>query len=419
MANIKPFKAITYSRELFKNINNLICPPYDVISSQESEFYRTLNKYNIINLELPPGNNPYQNAKNTLANWLNNRILIQYTENSLYIYEQEFKLNNQIKTLQGIICLVKLEDFDKDIIIPHERTIKKAKQDRLNLLKSTACNISSICSIYEDSSNSIKNAINMLHYNTPDIEAIDLNNHTHKIWKISNKEFISNIKNMFINKQLFIADGHHRYETALAYSKMSNLNNSKYTMMTLINFQDNGLLVLPTHRILNKSLDINYKNIVNSCKQYFHISKFMNKHEALDYLNDPNFRDIPSFVMYCGNNLSFLFRIKDFSNLKKMFPHSSEQMISLDTFILQELIFKNLLHMQESDIRENQNISYTNDSNKAYQAVDDNEAICSFIVKASNIKNICRIALNHEIMPQKTTYFYPKLPTGLILNKIS
>ena len=145
----------------------------------------------------------------------------------------------------------------------------------------------------------------------------------------------------------------------------------------------------------------------------------MNKHEALDYLNDPNFRDIPSFVMYCGNNLSFLFRIKDFSNLKKMFPHSSEQMISLDTFILQELIFKNLLHMQESDIRENQNISYTNDSNKAYQAVDDNEAICSFIVKASNIKNICRIALNHEIMPQKTTYFYPKLPTGLILNKIS
>ncbi len=418
MADIKPFKAITYSRELLKSINNLICPPYDVISTQDSAFYRNLNKYNIIHLELPTGDNPYQNARHTLINWIDNRILTQDSENSIYIYEQTFKINDQIQTLKGIICLVKLEEFDKDIIIPHERTIKRAKQDRLNLLKSTSCNISSICAVYEDFSNSIKNAINKFHCNTPDIEATDLNRHAHKIWKISNKEFISNIKHLFTNKQLFIADGHHRYETALNYSKISNLNDSKYTMMTLINSQDNGLIVLPTHRILNKSFHINYKNIISSCKKYFNISKFMNNTEAIACLNSPDFKNIPSFIMYCGNNLSFLFRIKDFSNLKKMFPKSSEQMISLDTFILQELIFKNLLHMHESDILNNSNISYTNDSNKAYQAVDTKEAICSFIVKATDIKSICRIALNHETMPQKTTYFYPKLPTGFVINKI-
>ncbi len=225
MARIEPFRGLRYNQEKITDLIEVTTPPYDVISPEMQDKYYSLSPYNIIRLELGKeypqdneSNNKYTRAAQLFEEWKKSNILIKEDKPSIYIYQQVFTLNNNItKTRTGIICGVELVDFSRGIVLPHEFTLSKPKTDRYNLMHATNANFSQIFSLYEDPSKTISDIINKNIKNVPVIDMVDEEGIRNRVWTIDKKEEIETIKETLKNKQLFVADRHHRYETASAY----------------------------------------------------------------------------------------------------------------------------------------------------------------------------------------------------------
>ena len=307
MATIKPFKALKFDSNIAGNLMDLISPPYDIISETQYQDYIKLNPYNIIRLELPKGKDPYNTAKSLLKNWLDSGVLKKDLENSFYIYEEEFLVNGETKKIKGFTSLVKLEEFSKKIILPHEETLSKAKEDRLNLMKSTSCNFSQIYSLYLDEENKTSNIIDTFSKSSPDIEVKDTEGIIHRIWSITNKEIINKIESQFKNRKLYIADGHHRYETAINYRNYCRKagiskegDPEDYIMMMLVDINNSGLVVFPTHRLIKNISHFDYNDIINQCKKYFEVEARHNISNIQKDLTELYNKNKKSFAFYYG-----------------------------------------------------------------------------------------------------------------------
>lgn len=255
MAEIRAFRALRFDTAVAGKIDELVCPPYDIISEEQRQAYLSENENNIIRLELPRGENPYEDAKATLKKWLDTGVLKQDEKDSIYIYEEEFTAYGKKNKFKGCITRVKLEEFSKGIVLPHEETLSKAKKDRFELMKATNCNFSQIYSLYMDEKHTIRNALDKLSAGKPEIELTDNDGVTHRLWIVTDEAEISAICKEFDDKKLYIADGHHRYETALNYRNYCRENKigdggEDYVMMMLVDMEHEGLVVFPTHRIV-------------------------------------------------------------------------------------------------------------------------------------------------------------------------
>ena len=426
MADIRPLKALRYNLETAGKIEELTCPPYDIISEgQRKEFLRR-NERNVIRLELPRGENPYGEAGRTLEQWLAEGVLKTDMDEGLYIYEEEFLSqvdSGEPKKLRGLVCRVRLEEFSAGVVLPHEETLSKAKQDRFELMKATNCNFSQIYSLYRDEKHVTQQRLDNLAAScAPRYEFSD-GLVTHRLWVVNDPVAVAAIRDDFAGRKLYIADGHHRYETALnyrAWCRERNLYNpgADFVMMMLADMGDGGLTVFPTHRLLRGLENFSGKALLRACEEQFETAPQENRESAQQALDKAFAVGKHAFAFYDGETWNTLV-LRDVSIMDRLLPDKSEASRRLDVTILHSLILERILGIDQENMANQVNLTYTRSAEEAAASVDGGESNACFLLNPTRVEEIGQVAAAGEKMPQKSTYFYPKLITGLVMNSLS
>ena len=427
MAEIKPFKGMRYNTFLAGKIGELCCPPYDIISEEERLGYIAENEYNVIRLELPKeGEDVYKTAGEVLDMWRNTGVLVHEIKPAVYIYEEEFNAYNKRSSVKGIIVRVKVEEFSKGVILPHEFTLSKAKADRFNLMKATNCNFSQIYALYMDEEHTTLKTIDRLSDRKPDQTFTDSDHVTHKLWIITDEKVIEKLVNDFADRKLYIADGHHRYETALNYRNYCRENGiskegdpQDYQMMYLVDMQHPGLVVFPTHRMVRDLESFDKNEVLKGCEEYFDITKFTSVGNINSELSKQYKQGKKAFGFYCGKGEWYLLVLKDIEVMADVLPDLSEASQQLDVSVLHSLILEKTMGIDKENMANQINLTYTKFFEEAIMKVDKGEFQCSFILNPTRVTEIRDVAAAGEKMPQKSTYFYPKMITGMVMNDLN
>ena len=406
MATIKPFRGLRFT-EKAGALNELICPPYDIINEQQRLGYIAKNEHNIIRLELPKeGENPYLTAAETLQNWLDSEALALDDSPAIYILEVKFDHLGQNLSFKSIISKVKVEEFERKIILPHEQTLSKDKGDRWDLLSACKTNFSQIQSLYMDDNCTTSQKIEQLTAHKADVSA-EFEGATHNLWIISNQSDIDALCEDFIERKLYIADGHHRYETALAYSKANPEHN--HVMMALIDINSPGLVVLPTYRVVKNLENFSLKTLLEKISKDFTVEKMGCQKSAALKLEKLGIVGEKTFTLYVNDEFYNL-TLKPTSRSKL----GNDPLSKLDVTALHSLVLEGALSISKENLANQTNLIYTRCENEAVEMAKY-DANCSIIMNAPTVEQIKEVCENQLKMPQKSTYFFPKLVTGLVM----
>ncbi len=421
MAEIKPFKAVRYNLEKL-DIKKVVAPPYDVISKEQQEALYSRHEKNIIRLilgkELPSDdekNNKYSRANDFYEAWQNEKNLIQEDKNAIYVYKQDFEVYGKKYSRTGFLCILKQEPLFGGTIYPHERTLSKPKADRLNLTRACRTNFSPIFGLYNDDG-SVKEVLDETILDKPAVDFIDDSNERNRVWIIKGEDKINKIVTGLKDKKIFIADGHHRYETAMNYNKemqsQGKKGNFDHVLAFLCDMSDKGLAIFPTHRVVNCKID--FAKFTKDLENYFEILHSSKNSVKSDLEKEYENQNI-SFGFYNGENC-FVLRLKNKENLQNL-TQGSKYYRELDVAVLESLVFERILNFSKEDIAEQKYLKYIKDFSETIDSVDNKEFTAAFIMNPTRIEQIRDVSLQGEVMPQKSTYFYPKLLTGLVINK--
>ncbi|MBT89813.1 MAG: hypothetical protein CMN79_04910 [Spirochaetales bacterium] len=423
MVKLIPFKGLRYNNKAI-NLENVVAPPYDVITKEQQSEYYNKTEFNVIRLILgkshaddTSNNNRYTRASSYLEKWLMNGVLIQDGEPSIYVYEGEYQFQNETKIFKGFIALALIDEVEGSSILPHEETLDEQIKDRLALISKCKSNFSSIYSIYQDSSNDIDSLID--HKNNGElISDVVAEQVHHRMWKISNPQIINRIVKSMENKQVVIADGHHRYKTAREFWIKSKDDTSKYVMMFFANIDYGGITILPAHRVIKDIKNINLKNILPRIEEHFDIIDLSKGKSKIDITIEmekfsKNIPDKKILGLYYQNKF-FLLVLKNYNVLDDIGnKDKSKRWRRLDVSTVHYLILKHILNINKIQNK----VEYIIDCEDAISLVDKNNYQLAIFVKPTKLKDVIDIAKKGEKMPGKATYFYPKLLTGLVLNK--
>ncbi len=443
MATVIPFKGIRYSTGAGA-MNLLITPPYDVINEKKQEYFYQLHPNNIIRLEYGKSyssdteeDNRHTRAAAVFSSWLKEGILKKENSPAIYLCQERFNHEGRERTRNSFICSVKLEPYEKGIIIPHEETIPKHKADRLSLMQACQANFSPIFGLYADPDRTIEKITCGQTQRDPDISFTDEDNHHHSLWTVTGNDVISQVQRFMAGQRIFIADGHHRYETALAYrdwrreQEKAQLEEYSYdfVMMNLVNINDPGLVILPTHRLIRNNIES--EKLFNLLSNYFDLEIFPleESHENLNiFMNDLKCRSKPEKMcettqhrsiigLYTGNGGLYLLTLKEAISLPSYAPAGhSPVWQKMDVSLLHYFIFKKLLAVGEDKWTDENHVHYNRNEDDLLSMVDAGNYQFAFFLNPTLIEEMTFVALNGEKLPQKSTYFYPKIITGLVIN---
>ena len=426
MAEIRPLRALRYNLEKAGPIENLTCPPYDIISPDQRRELLSRSGYNLIRLELPQeGKNPYQEAAHTLNLWRSEGVLQLDLEEGMYLYEEEFLSQvdrGDRRSVLGLVCRVRLEDFANGVVLPHEETLSKAKEDRFRLLSATRCNFSSIYSLYHDEGGVTRQRLLNLKETCPPRYEFSDGLVTHRLWVINDPVAIQALEEDFAGRKLYIADGHHRYETGLRYrdtleEQGTYLPGASYTLMTLTDMADPGLTVFPTHRLVRGVEGFEESALLAACQEDFILEPQQNRADSEKALENLYQEGKHAFALYSGREWTVL-TLKDPAVMEALLPGTSPAYRTLDVSILHSLVLERLLGIDKENMASQKNLTYTRSAEEAQRSVDQGESQCCFLLNPTRVEEIGQVAQNGEKMPQKSTYFYPKLITGLVVNSL-
>lgn len=422
MAEVKALRALRFTPKA-GDIKDLACPPYDIISEEERKAYLNTNPCNIIRLELPrEGENQYAVAADLYRKWLDEGILAQDEQPGLYIYEEEFTALGATHKVKGLQCRVKLTEFSEGVVLPHEETLSKAKADRFELMKACGTNFSSIYSLYFDPDRALRTLIDGLSEGAPTQQWQGQDGVTHRLWCVYDAETIAQIEGLFADKKLYIADGHHRYETALNYRRYLTEQglepgDAGYILMTLVNMEHEGLVVFPTHRIIRDLEGYNTADVLSACAAGFEIAEVEGRLEAAQALLDSKYAEGRiAFVLYDGSY--HCLTLTDAEAMGKIAPDHSKAWQELDVSVLHSLVLERCMGIDKENMANQKNLIYTRDAAEAVAAVDSGSANCAFLLNPTRVEQIAAVAAAGDKMPQKSTYFYPKIITGAVMNKL-
>lgn len=434
MAKIIPFRGLRYNKN--KDLSAVTTPPYDIISPSEQEAFYNLDPHSVIRLELgkeyaddTESNNRYTRTAQDLKSWIDEQILCFEEKPAVYLYEEIFALpGGETKSFKGFITLVELAEFSKKIVLPHEETLSKAKTDRFNLMSTTHANFSQIYCLYMDSEKTLTKKIAEISSKPADVSFTARDGIIQNLWVVTDEKTIADVQAGFADKQLFIADGHHRYETALNFRNKMREENPDYTqddlfnyvMMMLVEMDDPGLVVLPTHRMVKNLEHFDENEVIEKLDGVFASEKVSIKadaakemEEAIDALKDTE----KAFAFYTGKDYFYLLTLTDKTAMKKHISDKSDAWLGLDVAILHTLILGDIFGIDMENMANQKNLVYTRYASEAADSVKSGEYQCSFLLNATKVHEIKDVSLANEKMPQKSTYFYPKLITGLVMNK--
>ena len=425
MAKIKPFKGILYNKEKI-DTPKVVTPPYDVISpSMQNRFYQ-LEKHNIIRLTLgkdekgdTPGKNKYTRARILLNQWLKKKVLIKDRKNAFYICTQQYLQKGKKKTRIGFMALMKIEDPRMSGILPHEYTLDKPKADRLNLITNTKANLSPIFSLFQDKENRINKVLKAFIKSKKPLFAIETEGVLHKFWRMDNKTLISKITKWMKDKKIFIADGHHRYEVALTYrnnikGKKEFKSSMDYVLMYFSNLSERGnLTILSTHRVVRNIKAFNKEKFKSKLKKFFYLKDTSSVGQCIECLDNlPRNRRV--FGMYIGGKKFYVLTLKESYSVDKLIEAKKTYSLKkLDVTILHDIIIDKILGLKNAE----SNIKYIRNEKDATKVVEKGYYKIAFFLRATKVTEMKAVAEKGQMMPQKSTYFYPKLLTGLVINK--
>ncbi len=420
MASIHPFKAWRFS-EAAGDPATLLCPPYDIISEEERRAFLARNPHNIIRLELPrEGEDPYAVAGATVKEWCADGTLVRDEDAAFYVYDLVFEVGGETKNITGLLVACELTPFSEGVVLPHEWTLSKAKTDRLNLMKATGFNFSDIYSLYEGDTKALLDAAMTAE---PLTDVIDGDGLRHRLWAITDAALIAQIKEQFADTKLYIADGHHRYETALNYKnyRLENgipVGGADRVMMMLVEMSHPGLVVFPTHRLLRDLPQFDVDAMLSACEADFAVVRGLSLDDANDALAKAYDDGKKAFVCYTGGETAALLTLTNDSLMDTLLPAESAVSRQLDVNVLHSAILERVLGIDKENMAQQINLTYTRVLDEAIDGVNSGAFQCAFLLNPTRVSEIRGVAAAGEKMPQKSTYFYPKLITGLTLNQL-
>jgi uncharacterized protein (DUF1015 family) len=419
MAKVIPFKGTLYNPQKV-NVSETMAPPYDIVTSEYKDALYSRSPYNIIRIDFGKDEdtdnedvNRYTRASGFLSAWRDEGILMDDTEPSFYCYEIQYLINGRQKRTRGFLGAVELEELGSGKIHPHEMTYSKPKSDRLNILRYCRANTSPIFSLYSSKEKTATSIIDYIVEQQPFIEARDGDGFIHRLWRIRDMSSIDAIMKEMSDKDIFIADGHHRYETSLKFRKEmedkglagSGDEPFNYTLMFLANMEDEGLTLLPTHRIVEINSEINIKETIG---EYFNIQKISSKgiseQQARQQMLEVMQKRPHSFGMFLTNANTYYSLVFNGSTVETDMPDCLKK---LDVTVLHKLIFDKLLKIEHYEYEMDPDIAVERARKGSFEAV--------FFLNPTSVKDVREVALAGQRMPPKSTYFYPKLLTGMVI----
>ena len=424
MAELSPILPFIYNAKLVGDVSSVITPPYDVISAEECAIYRARHPYSAIHIELPSArsnSNPYEEAAKLVQEWVASGVLQPFPEPAMFVHQQTFTCHGKNYTRTALVAGVRLEPWEAGVVIPHERTFAGPKKDRLELLRATHVAPSSIFGLYEQKPPVAEVIASVVSAGEPLIVAFEPDVE-HKVWAITDAKQLATIHSAMRDSRIYIADGHHRYETALAYRDERRLQDGNYdnaaynyVAMSLVAFDDPGLVVLPTHRLIRNLAPTLVDELPARAGKFFSVDNLeliSTSEGAVQQIlrNDWDY----AFLIY-GRRGAWLFTA-DHEVAAYLPEDRSEAWKKLDLAVLHELVFRKLLDMDLGNIEEY--VQYTRSIEYAVAAVNDGDFQLAAFVRPTGVDQLRAVADAGDRMPHKSTYFYPKFPAGLIINRL-
>ena len=423
-SRVEPFPALIFNSERAGRLEDLIAPPYDLIDQAKQHQLYARSPHNVVRLELNQDADPYASAAATLAHWLADGIL-QRLEPAIFLYTQTFELNRQKYIRRGWVVRMRLQEFAAGRILPHERTFPKAKKDRLQLLAATRANISSVFGLYPSPNRDLEGLTAELMTHPPMLEAVDDLGILNQVHRVDSPMQIRAIQQALETPQVLIADGHHRYETALEYRRQSlgrshalpsaALAPEDYVMMTLVAFDDPGLVILPTHRVVRVLTGDQIRAYKAAIRKKFEVEEFNEPTAMLTQLDSRGRGCIGAVVT---STLASIIHLRNHDDMARALPDADDEVRHLDVAVLHALILDEILGITPQQVRGGDNISYTIDGSAAVADVSSGRAAAAFLLNPPTVNDIQRVSNAGGVMPEKSTYFYPKLQTGLLINPL-
>ncbi|MBM3815343.1 MAG: DUF1015 domain-containing protein [Acidimicrobiia bacterium] len=412
MAKVFPFRAYRYAPEAGP-LDHLATQPYDKITPAMQDRYLSLSKYNLVRIILgkravsdSDTDNVYTRAAAHLKDWIGSGILKQDAEPGFYAYYQEFEDpdTGERCTRKGFIGACQVEEYSAGVVHRHEQTLSGPKKDRLELLRHTEAHFGQIFMLYPDPAGAVDRILDEAASHKPDGEATDDYKVVHRLWRISDPGQVARIQELMEDKKLVIADGHHRYETALAYSRENPKRDAQRVMMTFVNMNAPGLRILATHRLVNSLEGFDGGQLVEKLKGLGTVTSFESAEEFKAAFSKPAPEKIRIGVTLAGD--------------KRVHQLEVPRKGALDVNFLHQLVLDGILGIGEEAVREQKYLSYFRGLDAALDAVSKGEAQVGFLLEATTVEQVGKVSFGGAVMPQKSTDFYPKLLSGMTVYKL-
>ena len=417
MAEIEPLRALHYNLDKTGGLQDVVAPPYDVIDASQRAGLESRSPYNVVRIDLPQGADPYQAAADELSAWRAEGVVVQDTDPALWALEQDYSgPDGKRRRRRGFLARVRVEQYGAGRIRPHERTHPGPKEDRLRLTRATKANLSPIFSLFSDPQGSAWAALQPATAGTPWGEATDDDGTSNRLWRVGDSDAIAAVTETLRGAELLIADGHHRYETARVYAdEIGGEGGHRYVLMDLVALQDPGLTVFPTHRLLKDLTAEQQEDLAGAIRRDFHVEE-LDRTDALAPEADSGairFGYIDSHF-----RTPFMLTLKSPEIADAALPDRAEPYRRLDTAVLEALILKRALGMTDEDIDHLTQLGYARDTDQALELVRSGAYDAAFLMAPPPIELVRAVAAAGESMPPKSTYFFPKVPTGLVFNPL-
>ena len=402
-------------------MGGIICPPYDIIPpSMQEELYDS-SGYNAVRLELPKEDDPYGTAAERLAQWVQEGALMQDDEPALYPYFQTYTdPEGNTYTRKGFFCALRLHEFSEKKVLPHERTLSGPKKDRLNLFKKTRANISSIFGLYADEELQADRAIEEFADNHEPVVDAAFQGVRNRLWKMTDPDIVATVQQVLLDRQVYIADGHHRYETGVNYRNLRAEENPSHTgdepynfiLIYLANIFDEGLIIFPLHRMVHSLEQFSPEGLIETLSTNFEVKPLGGREDLKLYIEGESSSHVYG-VVTSGGVWGMRLKNPPATLLGDSVPGP---LLQLSVVVLHELILQRMLGITPEAMRSQANLIYEEDDRKVFDAVENGDIQVGFIVKPTTVQQVRDISQTGEVMPQKSTYFYPKIMTGLVMH---
>jgi uncharacterized protein (DUF1015 family) len=419
MAEIQPMRTLRYEQRAVGSLEAVAAPPYDVIDDSLRAELSARSPFNVVEIDLPRaenGGDPYLHAQTTLEAWQQQGILVREREPAVWVLTQDYTgPDGRSYTRHGFFARVRVEDYGPGRIRPHERTHPGPKEDRLRLTRATRANLSPIFSLYPDPEAAAWEALAPATADDPFATVTDADGTVNRLWRVADLDVISSVQAALEDRELLIADGHHRYETARVYAQeVGGEGEHSYVLMFLCSLSDSGLTIFPTHRLLTDLDEEKRAALRSTIEADFDVEEI----DAAELQPPDDAEGIVFGYLDAFHRRPLRLTLKDQAIADRALPGKPEPYRRLDTAVLEALVLEGALKMTEDDISHQHGLTYAKDFADARDAVESGRCQAAFFMRGTPVEQVREVAGAGESMPPKSTYFFPKIPTGLVFNPL-